>query len=798
METSNKEEDDKKKAIILLAEKKRKKRNRRAIIFFIVSILLLFLLVTTNVVNVMITGRGAIVSADIVPFDDALYYNKTISDARFVPYQNATANVNLTGHNLTADNLFGNLNYSYIQNSPTFLTTNNISNWSLYPAVRSIDMKNFDMNFSGGGIRLIGVAGQLTWYTAGGLTVGTISYAGGGGWNIATANGISPQFNSDNGTFYYFNSFHTLSDFEYDYIGGRAFYVNSTNGQTNFSYNVTTPNLALIGNCGANTIIQNITTAGVQCVPASSGNVSWNQSFADSLYLKTATENATISRTGNCGPNQVEQNDSTTGPKCVYLNSSGIYNVSYDGSINNGSYLSTFNATYNGIVENTSYRTTFNTTYDGLINNASYLSTFNSTVANMIGRSCPSATNGTYPNGSLICVTVSAVEVDPSWNANSSLGIALSLKAPSGAVNAPSYTFSTDTSTGLSYNALYPGFTTSFLGVPHAKFEYYTYPGYAFDFFLQNRSSIHGWIKDSYVSLGGESISDIGMGGLYDKNELTQAGIVPNGNIAVDVTNATYTNTQTEKEKLVDASPGNYLSLSNVNTTATMIVTIDMGRSADNFGSATWYPFVQYRLSVQKGDQTSTFFQNVSVEVSNDNATWFSSAVWNISGFDNYNQVPGYVFMGGAFPGIVNWRYAKFRFKDPFISNYSLNTSLWMSELGIRHPGTVYARQFLSKEGGEVYGQTNITKTLGVQALSISNNTNQGMNRCTLVSGVCVVPNTRVTTNTNIFCFEQTQGGTIGSIGISGRNAGVNYTVSSSNVLDTSIVACMLIEPTSL
>lgn len=79
--------------------------------------------------------------------------------------------------------------------------------------------------------------------------------------------------------------------------------------------------------------------------------------------------------------------------------------------------------------------------------------------------------------------------------------------------------------------------------------------------------------------------------------------------------------------------------------------------------------------------------------------------------------------------------------------------------------------------------------------LSYKNATNNIMDRCTLSSGICTIANNQVTTNTNIFCFEQTQGGTIGSIGISGRNAGVNYTVASSNVLDTSVVACTLINP---
>jgi len=95
----------------------------------------------------------------------------------------------------------------------------------------------------------------------------------------------------------------------------------------------------------------------------------------------------------------------------------------------------------------------------------------------------------------------------------------------------------------------------------------------------------------------------------------------------------------------------------------------------------------------------------------------------------------------------------------------------------------------------KIIGSLNVTQEVRAQQLYVTNATNNGMDRCTLVSGVCTIANTRVTANTNIFCFEQTQGGTVGSIGISGRNAAVNYTVTSSNILDTSVVACLLVEP---
>lgn len=98
-----------------------------------------------------------------------------------------------------------------------------------------------------------------------------------------------------------------------------------------------------------------------------------------------------------------------------------------------------------------------------------------------------------------------------------------------------------------------------------------------------------------------------------------------------------------------------------------------------------------------------------------------------------------------------------------------------------------------------VTGSAEVNRNLTVDTLKknqtyASNSTNQGMDRCTLVSGTCTIANTQIRLSTNVFCFEQTQGGTIGSIGVSARNSGVNYTITSSNVLDTSVVACILVQ----
>lgn len=94
----------------------------------------------------------------------------------------------------------------------------------------------------------------------------------------------------------------------------------------------------------------------------------------------------------------------------------------------------------------------------------------------------------------------------------------------------------------------------------------------------------------------------------------------------------------------------------------------------------------------------------------------------------------------------------------------------------------------------ETAKNTTTTDWLAVKSIRVQNATNSGTDRCTLVSGACTIANNRVTNNTNIFCFDQSSGGTIGSLSVQGRNAGVNYSIGSANVLDTSVIGCLLIE----
>lgn len=87
-------------------------------------------------------------------------------------------------------------------------------------------------------------------------------------------------------------------------------------------------------------------------------------------------------------------------------------------------------------------------------------------------------------------------------------------------------------------------------------------------------------------------------------------------------------------------------------------------------------------------------------------------------------------------------------------------------------------------------------QTVGA-GLSIAEGSNAKMGTCTLVAGTCTFTTTAVTANSRIFCTAQSLGTVTAGQGIavSARTAGTSYTVTSGSAIDTSVIACMLVEP---
>lgn len=78
---------------------------------------------------------------------------------------------------------------------------------------------------------------------------------------------------------------------------------------------------------------------------------------------------------------------------------------------------------------------------------------------------------------------------------------------------------------------------------------------------------------------------------------------------------------------------------------------------------------------------------------------------------------------------------------------------------------------------------------------SVKEGTNKRMGAAVLVAGVVTVNTTAVTANSRIFLTSQADGGTPGFVRISARVAATSFTITSSNVADTSTIAWLIVEP---
>ncbi len=90
----------------------------------------------------------------------------------------------------------------------------------------------------------------------------------------------------------------------------------------------------------------------------------------------------------------------------------------------------------------------------------------------------------------------------------------------------------------------------------------------------------------------------------------------------------------------------------------------------------------------------------------------------------------------------------------------------------------------------------NFVLTVAGNGIYIKEGANATMGRAVLVGGTVVVNTTKVTANSEIFLTSNVDGGTNGFVRVSARTAATSFTITSSNVLDTSTVAWVILEPT--
>lgn len=89
----------------------------------------------------------------------------------------------------------------------------------------------------------------------------------------------------------------------------------------------------------------------------------------------------------------------------------------------------------------------------------------------------------------------------------------------------------------------------------------------------------------------------------------------------------------------------------------------------------------------------------------------------------------------------------------------------------------------------------NLTFGTAGNGILVKEGTNATMGTATLVNGTVIAATTKVTASSRIQLTAQDGTANIGSLWVSGRNVGQDFTISSTNILDSRLVAWVIVEP---
>lgn len=212
-----------------------------------------------------------------------------------------------------------------------------------------------------------------------------------------------------------------------------------------------------------------------------------------------------------------------------------------------------------------------------------------------------------------------------------------------------------------------------------------------------------GWVKDSVIGIGGQGANDLGMLGLYDRNELNNADL--RGTVSINITGAGTVTASTVNNAF--NARGGFLTITGTDSTTTQIVIhIDLLSNQPNYAAANWQPFLQYRLSM---NGVFTHYRTIVCEVSADNTNWYkpTAGQWETTTAHTSELVPG-LWMGKngnpSIPGAV-YRYVRFtltnRYED---AAYASKANVWISQIGLRHYAAQYSRAYMHTSGDTMYG----------------------------------------------------------------------------------------------
>lgn len=215
-------------------------------------------------------------------------------------------------------------------------------------------------------------------------------------------------------------------------------------------------------------------------------------------------------------------------------------------------------------------------------------------------------------------------------------------------------------------------------------------------------SSRNKMFPNSYFALSGQANGDMGMTGLYDRNELTNASL--RGTVTLAYTGTAGTATTNGINTWFNAQ-GDYGVISGTDATTTKIeILVDLGSIQGNYSAALWQPFFAYRIN--PAGNTFTYYKKITCEVSYDGTAWYAPASgWQTTDFVAAQFPFGHWMGSNAYPtGLPNssYRYVRFTLEDRVQGN--TYNDVWISEIGLRHYSAPYARQYVKTAGDDIWG----------------------------------------------------------------------------------------------
>jgi len=280
------------------------------------------------------------------------------------------------------------------------------------------------------------------------------------------------------------------------------------------------------------------------------------------------------------------------------------------------------------------------------------------------------------------------------------------------------------------------------------------------------------------------------------------------------------------------ADNANVMMLTSPSNTASFVFFLDTNGSDTSCQIGT-YQNIPLSFIIDNGSSSMSLFPNGALTVGSDYSAPNQPPG---AGSDNGLVVQGNVGIGTANPSAnlyVNsttaqaaavisanngetWTFDRF---GNFNASYGLGigfdsnlstegyTSFGPLYLSSGNSGATAQNILIKPSGTGVVGINNLSPTymLDVVGNIAANNTGSGFRTkegsnakqgvSTLVGGTVVVSNTSVTANSRIFLTHQNSSGTVGFVIVSARTAGTSFTILSSSVLDTSIIAWEIFEP---